>query len=350
MRKNTFLPCFLLVAAMFSSCSTKVDLYSDYKDIPVVYGLLDAKQDTNYVRINRAFSGSNDHPINANEIALVADSCNYPGKLDARIYRYGKTASSFSEYELEGFVTLDTMTIHDKQEGVFYAPNQKVYYTVTNQANQNQAFFKTNTGNKNYKYRLVVHKGNDSIVSETGLVGGENFDIMTTRLFFTAEPSDKMENVYFRQADNAVVYEVRLQFNYQEKRGEQLTDKNVHWSLGTKSVNDMNYDDVTGYPYFSCSRNALFNYLATAIGADTVNVVRYMGDFVISISAGGDELYNYIQVNSPSEGFSQTIPDYTNINGGFGVFSSRIHLNKVVQLQGNTQSEIYGKPWGFQQR
>lgn len=349
--KKTFLSfTFLVLTTLFYSCSTKVDLYADYKDIPVIYGLLDATQDTNFIRINRAFSGSNDNPINANEIALIADSCNYPGKLDARIYRYSKAPSSFSDYVVEDFLVLDTMTIHDKQEGVFYSPSQKVYYSVTNQSNQNWAFFKTNTSNKNYKYKLVVLKGNDTISSETGLVGGENFDIMINQIFFTSMETDKQENVFFRLADNAVVYDVMMQFNYQEKRGSQLIDKEVHWSLGTKSKDEMTYDDVTGYPYFSCSRNALFNYLSSAIGNDTINVERYIGDFVIYLSAGGDELYNYIQVNSPSEGFSQTIPDYTNIKGGYGVFSSRIHINKIVKLMGNTERELYNKPWGFKQQ
>ena len=336
--------------ACFSACSTKVDLYSDYKDIPVIYGLLDATQDTNFVRINRAFSGNNDTPINANEIALIADSCNYPGKLDAKIYRYGKTPSSFSDYILEDYVTLDTMTIHNKQTGTFYAPDQLVYYVKTNQANQNYAFFKTNTSSKNYIYKLVVLKDNDTISSETGLVGGEEFAIVNSRILFTSNETDKKENIVFRLAENASMYDMMLQFNYKELRGGQLIDKEVHWSLGAKSIDELDYDDASGMPYFSCSRNALFNYLTTAIGGDTINVVRFMGDFVVSLSAGGDELYNYIQVNSPTEGFSQTIPDYTNIKGGYGVFSSRIHINKVVQLQGSTQTEIYSKPWGFQQQ
>ena len=87
--KNLILSLSLLAClAMFNACSTDVELYADYKDIPVIYGLIDAEQDTNYVRINRAFSGSNDNPINANEVALIADSCNYPGKLNAYLVMF----------------------------------------------------------------------------------------------------------------------------------------------------------------------------------------------------------------------------------------------------------------------
>ena len=73
----------LLLGTWFSSCSTDVDLYADYKDTAIVYGLIDAKADTNYVKITRAFCSTNDHPINAFEVAPIYDSSNYPGKLDA---------------------------------------------------------------------------------------------------------------------------------------------------------------------------------------------------------------------------------------------------------------------------
>lgn len=40
-----------LMTLVLASCSTDVDLYNDYKDIPVVYGLIDAQADTNYIKI-----------------------------------------------------------------------------------------------------------------------------------------------------------------------------------------------------------------------------------------------------------------------------------------------------------
>ena len=118
--KKLFLSLSLLAAVMvFNACSTDVELYADYKDIPIIYGLLDASQDTNFFRINRAFSGNNEHPINANEVALIADSCNYPGKLRAYIVEYKESYGG--NYTSTGdTVLLDTITVHDKQEGVFY--------------------------------------------------------------------------------------------------------------------------------------------------------------------------------------------------------------------------------------
>ena len=62
-----------LMALALASCSTDVDLYNDYKDIPVVYGLIDAQADTNYIKNTKAFCSDNSHPIDANFIALIYD-------------------------------------------------------------------------------------------------------------------------------------------------------------------------------------------------------------------------------------------------------------------------------------
>lgn len=350
MKKLVLSLSLLACMAVFNACSTDVELYADYKDIPVIYGLLDASQDTNFVRINRAFSSNNDHPINANEVALIADSCNYPGKLRAYIVEY-KTVYG-NNYDPTGrIIELDTMTIHDKEMGTFYAPDQKVYFTDEQ--------FKVNSGGNKYRYKLFVHKGNDTITAETGLVGGEDFKIINVGLSFTSEPSDKTGKIKFKAADNAVFYDMKMSFYYEESiNGGPFVQKHVTYSFGAESIDDLGVED--GTYYFSYSENTLFNLLEVAIGADTVvnpnhpNVVRHICyldsqnkyPMDIVLSAGGDELYNYIQVNSQS-GFSQTVPDYTNITGGYGVFSSRVNLNKQVSINSRAMVDLFSKPWGF---
>jgi len=40
---------------LLSACSTDLDVIGDYKETMIVYGLLDQAQDTQYVKINKAF-------------------------------------------------------------------------------------------------------------------------------------------------------------------------------------------------------------------------------------------------------------------------------------------------------
>ena len=337
--KHTFQVLTLLFAFAISlnSCDTRVNLYADYKDIPIVYGLLDATQDTNYVKIVRAFSNNNENPISASDIALIADSNNYPGRLDARLIEIDRVYGN--HYEPTGRVLiLDTMTIHHKDSGDFYFPNQKVYYTT--------GHLKTNSGDHDYRYRLQVLKGNDTISSTTGIVGGENFKISNPSIGFDPD-SDKSSTFSFTPAQNAFLYSAKMRFEYSERKpGQPIEQKSIEWSVGSYPTTELQL--VDGYYKLKYMENSLFRNLERAIGSDTLNVSRTIGNFYIMVAAGGNELYNYIEINAPSGSITQNVSDYTNINGGYGIFSSRINIRKKVNLSSQTQAKLISMSgWGF---
>ena len=347
MKKLCFALSLLACMTLFNACSTDVELYADYKDIPVIYGLLDPSVDTNFVRINRAFSSSNDHPINATEVALIEDSCNYPGKLKAYLLELKRSGNNYIPTGRDT-IFLDTLTINDKEPGMFYSPRQKVYYTTE--------ALKENMGSNNYRYRLEIFKGNDTITSESGLVGGEEFRILTAQVSFMLSDNSTSGKLSFKPADNAAFYDVKMVFNYHEKHGNTLENKQVKWNFGTQSIDQLSYE--SGSYFVTYEMNSLFNLLEDAIGNDTVvdpnhpNVERYFDEspVEISIAAGGEDLYNYIRINSVSS-YSQSVPDYSNINGGYGVFSSRVNRYKSVKLSTRASTDLYGKTaWGFKQQ
>jgi hypothetical protein len=86
--------------------------------------------------------------------------------------------------------------------------------------------------------------------------------------------------------------------------------------------------------------------------ANHPNVVRYMDDFVISISAGGDDLnYYYLanqgQINSPIS----LVTTYTNIEGGYGLFSSRTTIKRTVTLTSSCKRDLFSvSAWGFKEQ
>lgn len=349
MKLSRFILYITFFTTVFSSCSTDVNLYANYKDIPIIYAMLNPKTDTNYVKITRAFCGTNDNPINANDVAMIADSSNYPDKLDARIIELKKTYGNLYEPTGRTFV-LDTITLHKKEEGTFYSPNQLFYYTTEP--------FNTGTGDNRYKYKLVVIKPDgDSLTAQTSMVGNAEFAILTTGVAFQQPPTNNVNKIMFRADDFASLYEVSMQFNYREqKAGQGIKEKNVKRSFGTRTISEFHKLEGSNNSYYlEYSVNWLFNALANAIGGDTIydtnhpNVVRYIDDFVISISAAGDDLaYYYIanqsQMNSPMS----LVTVYSNINGGYGLFSSRTQIEKVAKLSANTKRELFDmSSWGF---
>jgi hypothetical protein len=68
-----FLPLFAMVV-LLGACNDEIDLTADWKDIPVVYGLIDKSDDTHYIRIEKVFV---DPDRNALEVAEIPDSIYY---------------------------------------------------------------------------------------------------------------------------------------------------------------------------------------------------------------------------------------------------------------------------------
>lgn len=310
----------LVVAAVLivmGSCSTKVDLYDDYQDIAIVYGLIDHKLDTNFIRIEKAFLGYG----NAAEIAHIPDSCNYPGKLDAKLI----------EVLTNKDIWLDTLTVHHKDTGVFYGNDQMVYYT-------------TEEINPHSRYKLEITKPDGTLVSSsTNIVGGESFKIAIPNHYNFSSTATKAI-ISWSPANNAAMYEVIFGFNWEEN-GER---REMKWSLGTHRATDVAVDH--GILKLSFNPAMFFNNLRTYLGDDTLTSVerRFRNKcLTVSLSAGGSELATYIEANSPSSSIAQSTLDWTNINNGYGVFSSRVNIQDSTALSSVTVTELVGKGWGF---
>ncbi|MBR4391382.1 MAG: DUF4249 family protein [Bacteroidales bacterium] len=338
-----------LLVPFLVACSTDVDLYADYKDVPIIYGLISAKSDTNYIKITRAFCGDDDNPINAVEVAQVYDSSNYPGKLDVFIDELKKTNDQQYQFTGRRFY-LDTLTIHNKKEGLFYSPHQKLYYTTER--------FNTKNGNDKYRYKLYVVKPDaDTVTSETNIVDA-NISVGVSIVNFQSAPSDVNSRLIFSSTEDAVLYEIGMRFYYWEGHpGQPFTKKEVSWSFGIRPITAYErVEGTTNLHWLYYSVNSLFNVMENAIGNDTVwdenhpNVIRYIDDFVVSITAAGEDLHNYYQTIQEMQNGLNQMSSYSNIKGGYGLFSSYILVSNTVRLSSGAKHDLFRKPWGFRER
>ena len=55
-----------------------------------------------------------------------------------------------------------------------------------------------------------------------------------------------------------------------------------------------------------------------------------------------DDFYTYIQVTQPSDDLNQNKPQFTNIEGGFGVFASRVITRLSQQTLRKTGEDLSG--------
>ena len=111
--KSKFATLILATSILFSACSTDFEVIGDWKETMVVYGLLDQAQDTQYIKINKAFLGEG----NAFEYAMIKDSTQFVNSLNVTLQRI-KNGSVIATY------TLTPDNTKPKDPGTFYSSDQ----------------------------------------------------------------------------------------------------------------------------------------------------------------------------------------------------------------------------------
>ncbi|MBQ6770280.1 MAG: hypothetical protein IJP44_04795 [Bacteroidales bacterium] len=325
-----------LLVALLSSCRHEVDLFGDYREIPVIYGLLDAKADTNFVKITRSFYTLGD----AYPVAMNPDSSHYPGRLDVRLTEY-------CNGERIREIVLDTITIGNKQQGVFYAPKQKLYYTTEKLGH--------NTDSRKYSYMLAVALPDSTLHVKADLVGSNNFKVKSLAVNFSKQYFGTRRPFYFHSAVNAAYYEVEMAFTFKERRtpDSDSVPRTMRWKVGNyEDYYLANHTAEDGSYVFNYRPETFYSVLREFLGDDTLTdgVVRFIGDYPIElvISACGKNLRQYIYFNDPANSVNPGDPDFSLINGGLGVLSSRMTLCRKLRLGGETVPELMeNRYWGF---
>ncbi|NOU47273.1 MAG: DUF4249 family protein [Bacteroidales bacterium] len=319
MKKTLLL--ILICISLLNSCSTDVDNYADYKDITIVYGMLDKGVDTTFLKITKAYLG----PGNALLFAQNPDSNNYATKLNVTLN--GKKNGVNLQV-----ITLDTLTIHNKLAGdsIFYFPNQLLYYTTANI-------------DQEATYTLSVEK-DTNIVSATSKVV-QSFGITEPSNTFTVA-STAVKQIKWITGVNGRRYDVVLKFNYREMLpgSSDTLYKSMSWFLGTQKSVSLTGGEILDVSYLGAD---FFSRLDDEL-EDIFNVKRWAGTVDIHISCGADELSSYIDVNAPSNSIVQELPDYTNVENGFGIFSSRLNVVRRYELNSISETKLVeDHNWGF---
>lgn len=322
---------FVAFAVLFltvSRCSTDVDIYADYKDITVVFGVADVASDTTWVKITKAFVG----PGNALVIAQNPDSSNYPEKLNAQLIGY-KTSGD----ELPPIV-LDTMTIHNKQRAYyivgdngdtvfhpFYGPDQLMYYAVGELKSD-------------YSYRLQIDNNSKIITGESPLIGNFSITAPVNRVSFPTNPILPDPTVGWTSVKNGKRYEVTMTFHYKELIPGSIDTayKSISWYVGSKKSAGLNGGEELEISY---SGSNFFTLLQDKLEPIPF-VQRWAGLVDIEIAAGSQVLDTYLSVNSSSSSLLEEVPVYSNMDGAIGIFAARHNILKSFRMATNSETEL----------
>src|SRR5688500_1282174 len=124
MKRSRFLPLaiyyslFAILLFTFNSCKQDFDITAEYKEMPVVYGLLNWQENTHYIRIQKGYLIEGD----ASLAAGIPDSIYYPDILTVKL----KTLPNGATYSLNR-VDGNNMGL-PKDSGIF-ATTPNILYT-----------------------------------------------------------------------------------------------------------------------------------------------------------------------------------------------------------------------------
>ena len=306
---------FFLGSIFLTSCETEVDTIAEYKDITVVYGLLNPNETDHYIRITKAFSGEG----NANDMANDANNFYYAdGEISVTIDEYD--ASEFKRsFPLTRVDVSSNIPPIPKDDGVFDNSVNILYKFVEPNLKQDYT----------YKLKIVNNKLGKEITSETKIANDPSLSneaqFAVNRIKLANSDGTSLTHSFsIKPGLNSGRIRVNFIFNY----NEHYTDTNiipkpmkVKISLGEQKTTSNDGGEVLVY---TLEGNNFFSALQNNIPATVPNLKsRSISNATLEIIAAGIDLSTYIAVNEPSVSVNQTKPEFTNLTNALGVFSSR---------------------------
>ena len=299
-------------ALLFTRCDNTLNVTADWKEIPVVYGLLNPSASQNYIRINRAYLNQEGDAIS---YGCVADSIYFEDLTVSLVESRNGIEGNTIQFEKVDGDTIGLM----KEEGVFASSPNYLYRTNYN--------IKPSDFANLYNYELVVvnNKSNKVYRSKANMVG--NTEILSPLResdprFNIDDDTNRYIYIIYREAPQAKMYECIIRFRYKEYKKESptvFTIDSVDWQVfkNKETIRLRGYEEqqtnVRSYLFY--------DFLRTAIEADPT-VERVPIDMAFSLYAAGEDMHTFVAVNQPSIGIVQKKPEFTNISDGLGIFSS----------------------------
>ncbi|HZK08323.1 MAG TPA: hypothetical protein VFC92_08990 [Bacteroidales bacterium] len=312
------------LSIIFSSCETDVDVNAEWKEITIVYGLLNQQDATHYLRINKAFLGGN-----ALEIAKIADSSSYGGSLEVKLQ-----GINLNNNQMMQEISFDTVTINNKDSGDFYNPYMLVYKASAQL-------------DPDLSYSLLIRNTTNDreITAQTKLIN--SFAI-------TKPPSGGRANFVrsfttefaWRNAVNGKRYQPTIRFHYMElpAGSSDTIHKFIDWKLPVQFADDI---FGNGSQSIAVNNDAFYSFINNNVKPREFSGKRFCSTIDFMVTAAGIEYDTYMRVNGPSGSLVQDKPEYTNINNGFGVLSSRLDITKERHLHPQAEDEIMLLELGF---
>lgn len=309
---------------LISACSTDLDVTGKYEDYTIVYGILQEDDSIHQFKITKAFLGE----ANANDMAQIPDSS---------YYDYNEIEVVFEEWRdgsKTNSIKLDTGFIRNKENGIFYGPEQMIY--------ENKTPFHLSGA---CTYKLIINN------LKSGKVTSCEIPFVERKINKLSEPyafvqgfldmTRPSNRVGWYAFDNAKIYYLKLRFYYIEIEDNDTTENYFDWELGSKIATESDYELKFGF-----TPNMIYQKMLEQI-PQKENVVRYPGSvrdhtnqMRFYVEGFDRYYYTYKELSSGNNDQFSVRPDYSNIDNGLGLVFSKTKLYGKYQLSEYAMEEL----------
>lgn len=319
------IPALLLTALLATGCKSDLEVNAPYKNITIVYGLL-SKNDANdrhYLKINKAFLGEG----NAYVYASVPDSTLYAdADLQAQVEQLN------AEGQVVNTFPVSSEIMDGRDPGIFPYPQHKLYY------------FDAQLDSTSFYRISIVAKGDQltatTAVAQVPILSAGIVNPLSLPFRVYDGNAYVNYNITFNSSPNGKRYEVSYRFRWREMYavGDTSEEKSFTQLAGTVIANTL----TGGQPLtVSIPGEGFFQTVAEKVPMTPGVMKRIVTGFDLIWGVGGSDLNTYMQLANPISGVIEERPDYSNVEGGFGLVSSRRFRYVYDKLiNGSTRTEL----------
>lgn len=292
----------LLILMLLSVACEKIDLKAPYQEIPVVYCLLNPKDTTQYVRINRMY--------------LSDDAYAYIQNTDSTTYAFGEWEVMLEQWkngQLAGEpIRFEPTLAYPKEPGAFSTENHVLYISSEPLLTKCEYVLKC----RNLERGLQVQARTSSLGRYNYITVFDDIRKYHVASYFP-EIIDYPYSLYHPSYDHKII-----RFQYKEIREGDTYYKYVDWFPYENPllIAPMKDDSVEGqFP------EDYYRYLSECIPVDPeVKRIAIGVDHMFTIA--NEEVHRYIDLYNALNSYYY-VPDYTNVENGRGIFSCRYHYS-----------------------
>lgn len=302
---------YLVLASIISilglgSCANDIDIFTDYKEQAVVYGLLDLGQPVQYLKVGRTFLNPN---ATAAQVAQISDSLYFKNVIVKLIDESNNKEIIFNK--------VDSIP---KDSG-FFQNKENILFASAEQLNPTSS------------YRLFIQNTETGYTAtgKTLIVGMPmvTFPVSLNNRFWSVAP-DMSIQLRFSNGNNAKQQDAYFEFwveDFDPSNPSSKELKFLRWRFVRNLKNEtttpgarVNVSQGSGFYEFFLSNieNGVFN-------PDSNYIRRIVKTDFVLYSASQD-LVDYVDAATPGIGIVQKQTEFSNIDNGMGLFSSRSTL------------------------